>query len=80
MDISMKRTQRDYSLSFKLSVVEQVEKGELSCQQAQDRYGIQGRAGMGLVRQAWARRSERLSAIDERCHDGRSKEQDRALA
>jgi transposase len=44
MNISMKRTQRDYSLSFKLSVVGQVEKGELTCQQAQARYGIQGRS------------------------------------
>ena len=38
----VKRTQRDYSLSFKLSVVEQVEKGEMTCRQAQERYGIQG--------------------------------------
>lgn len=39
-----KRTQRDYSLAFKLSVVEQVEKGELTYKQAQKRYGIQGRS------------------------------------
>lgn len=38
----VKRTQRDYSLSFKLAVVEQVEKGEMSYRQAQERYGIQG--------------------------------------
>jgi transposase-like protein len=38
----VKRTQRDYTLAFKLSVVEQVEKGELTYKQAQDRYGIQG--------------------------------------
>lgn len=37
-----KRTQRDYSLAFKLAVVEQVEKGEMTYKQAQDRYGIQG--------------------------------------
>ncbi|WP_417348446.1 IS3 family transposase, partial [Ferrimonas sp.] len=37
-----KRTQRDYPLSFKLSVVEQVEKGEMTYIQAQKRYGIQG--------------------------------------
>ncbi|KAA5960847.1 transposase, partial [Pantoea sp. VH_24] len=35
-------TQRDYSLSFKLAVVEQVEKGEMTYRQAQERYGIQG--------------------------------------
>jgi transposase-like protein len=44
MEQRIKRTQRDYSLAFKLSVVEQVEKGELSYKQAQARYGIQGRS------------------------------------
>jgi transposase len=39
-----KRTQRDYTLAFKLSVVDQVEKGELTYKQAQARYGIQGRS------------------------------------
>ena len=43
MDTSTKRTQRDYTLAFKLGVVEQVEKGELTYKQAQARYGIQGR-------------------------------------
>ncbi len=42
MSTTVKRTQRDYTLAFKLSVVHQVEKGELSCSQAQQRYGIQG--------------------------------------
>lgn len=44
MDAEVKRTQRDYSLAFKLAVVDQVEKGELSYKQAQVRYGIQGRS------------------------------------
>ena len=39
-----KRTQRDYNLGFKLAVVAQVEKGELTYKQAQKRYGIQGRS------------------------------------
>ena len=39
-----KRTQRDYNLGFKLAVVSQVEKGELSYKQAQKHYGIQGRS------------------------------------
>lgn len=39
-----KRTQRDYTLTFKLTVVEQVEKGELTYKQAQARYGIQGKS------------------------------------
>lgn len=44
MESGIKRTQRDYTLAFKLGVVEQVEKGELTYKQAQDRYGIQGRS------------------------------------
>ena len=44
MESGIKRTQRDYTLAFKVAVVEQVEKGELSYKQAQDRYGIQGRS------------------------------------
>ena len=39
-----KRTQSDYNLGFKLSVVEQIEQGHLSYKQAQKRYGIQGRS------------------------------------
>lgn len=42
--ISHKRTQRDYTMGFKLSVVEQVEKGQMTYKQAQHRYGIQGRS------------------------------------
>ncbi len=44
MEQGLRRSQRDYSLAFKLSVVEQVEKGELTYKQAQKRYGIQGRS------------------------------------
>ncbi len=42
MTSTIKRTQRDYSLAFKLAVVDQVEKGVLTYKQAQDKYGIQG--------------------------------------
>ena len=38
-----RRSQRDYSLPFKLAVVGEVGRGELSYTQAQRRYGIQGR-------------------------------------
>ena len=38
----VRRTQRDYTLSFKLAVVDQVERGDLTYRQAQERYGIQG--------------------------------------
>lgn len=44
MTSTPKRTQRDYSLAFKIAVVEQVEKGEMTYIQAQQRYGIQGRS------------------------------------
>mgnify|MGYP000870733172 FL=1 len=44
MTSTSKRTQRDYSLAFKIAVVEQVEKGEMTYIQAQQRYGIQGRS------------------------------------
>ena len=39
-----RRSQRDYSLAFKLQVVSEVEKGEVSYKQAQRKYGIQGRS------------------------------------
>ena len=38
----VKRTQKDYTLSFKLEVVGQVERGELSLSEARLKYGIQG--------------------------------------
>ena len=44
MGIGVKRSQSDYTMAFKLSVVEQVEKGELTYKEAQARYGIQGRS------------------------------------
>ncbi len=40
----VKRTQRDYTMGFKLRVVNEVEKGEMTYKQAQDLYGIQGRS------------------------------------
>lgn len=39
-----KRTQRDYSLAFKLQVVDEVEKGCLTYKQSQKKFGIQGRS------------------------------------
>lgn len=41
---SKKRSQRDYTMAFKLLVVGQVEKGEFTYKQAQKHYGIQGRS------------------------------------
>jgi len=56
MESGIKRTQRDYTLAFKLAVVEQVEKGELTYKEAQGKYGIQGRSTV-LV---WLRKHGRL--------------------
>jgi len=53
MNSISKRTQKDYSLAFKLAVVAQVEKGELSYKQAQDRYGIQGRSTVLVWLRKW---------------------------
>lgn len=39
-----KRTQGDYTMAFKLGVVNQVEKGEFTYKQAQRHYGIQGKS------------------------------------
>lgn len=39
----LKRTQNDYSLAFKLQLIDEVEKGHLTYKQAQRKYGIQGR-------------------------------------
>lgn len=44
METGIKRTQRDYTLAFKLAVVEQIEKGDCTYKEAQRRYGIQGRS------------------------------------
>jgi transposase-like protein len=40
----VKRTQKDYTLAFKIQVVSEIERGELSCSGATSKYGIQGRA------------------------------------
>lgn len=51
-----KRTQKDYSLAFKLEIVDAVEKGELTYKQAQVRHGIQGRSTVLI----WLRKHGRL--------------------
>ena len=40
----VKRTQKDYSLSFKLQVVQEIETGEISIVGALRKYGIQARS------------------------------------
>lgn len=48
----VKRTQRDYTLGFKLSIVEQVEKDDFTYKQVESHYGIQGRS----IVQVWLRK------------------------
>ena len=52
----LKRTQKDYSLPFKMGVVDEIEKGLLTYKQAQRKYGIQGRSTV-LV---WLRKHGKL--------------------
>ncbi|KAF1025848.1 MAG: hypothetical protein GAK29_01711 [Acinetobacter bereziniae] len=40
----VKRTQRDDSFAFKMMVIQEVEKGQLTYKQVQAKYGIQGRS------------------------------------
>lgn len=40
----VKRTQKDYTLHFKLQVVQEVESGRISTTGAQRKYGIQARS------------------------------------
>ena len=42
MDQDVRRSRYDYTLDFKIRVVERVERGELTYKQAQQHYGIQG--------------------------------------
>jgi transposase-like protein len=69
MNSGKRRSQRHYSLAFKLSVVDQVEKGELSYKEAQRRYGIQGRSTV-LV---WLRNT--ALGLDPMCLNSRAGEQ-----
>ena len=51
-----KRTQKDYTLAFKLQVVDEVEKGDFTYKEAQNQYGIQGRSTVFI----WLRKHGRL--------------------
>jgi transposase-like protein len=42
----VKRSQKDYSMSFKLQVVQEIERGELSMTSATRKYGIQARSSV----------------------------------
>lgn len=55
-----KRTQRDYTLGFKLQVVAAVEKGDMTYKQAQGIYGIQGRSTV----LTWLRKHGKMNWTD----------------
>ncbi len=59
-----KRTQRDYNMGFKLAVISQVEKGEMTYKQAQKAYGIQGKSTV-LV---WLRKHGTLDWSNAKLH------------
>jgi len=54
--VYLKKTQKDYSLAFKMQVVDEVEKGAFTYQAAQQKYGIQGRTTV----LTWLRKHGRL--------------------
>lgn len=58
----LKRTQKDYSLAFKLQVVEEVERGLLTYKESQKQYGIQGRSTV----LTWLRKHGRLNWHNEK--------------
>lgn len=64
MESAERRSQRDYTMTFKLSVVDQVEKGELSYREAQERYGIQGKTTV----LTWLRKHGRQKLESRRIH------------
>lgn len=56
MEAGIRRSQRDYTLGFKLAVVDEVEQGAVTYKEAQRKYGIQGRSTV----LTWLRKHGRL--------------------
>jgi transposase-like protein len=55
-NIKRKRTQRDYTMGFKMQVVMAVEKGDITYKQVQKIYGIQGRSTV----LTWLRKHDKM--------------------
>ena len=53
----VKRTQKDYSLAFKLSVIDEVESGKMTYAEAQNKFDIQGSSTVLI----WLRKHGRLN-------------------
>lgn len=49
----VKRTQRDYSMSLKLQIVKEIEKGEQTTRSACRKYGIHVKLRDELVKKIW---------------------------
>lgn len=86
MDQRVRRSRYDYTLTFKLGVVERVERGELTYRQAQQHYGIQGAATVlrwlrAHGRRDWSRASlgiaEREKPVGKKSHAALTPEQQR---
>ena len=60
-----RRSQQDYTLAFKLSVIEEIEKGSLTYRQAQKKYGIQGATTV----LAWLRKHGNLDWTTPKVYD-----------
>ena len=56
-----KRTQKDYSLAFKIQIVDEIEKGLITYKQSQKKYGIQGRSTVLI----WLRKHGKLDWINK---------------
>jgi len=69
MESRIRRTQRDYTMAFKLAVVDQVEKGDLTYKQAQDRYGIQGKSMVLTWLRKHGRQDWGMVALSDRMKD-----------
>ena len=57
----IRRSSKDYSYSFKLEIVQQIERGELGLKEAQHKYGIQGNATIST----WLRKYGNLDWINK---------------
>ena len=84
-DQKKRRSQRDYPLAFKIAVVSEVEKGDLSYYKAQKKYGIQGNSTVlvwlkKLGTLDWSKPSEdTMPSSKEKTPDQRIKELEAAL-
>jgi len=62
--VKIKRSQKDYSMAFKMAVISEVEKGISTYKQAQQQYGIQGKSTV-LV---WLRKHGNLDWANPHSH------------